>query len=64
MVRMEKDSFLSVLGAAVKFEESSLELLVGRVVKSEKWTAMAGTQGYPTNTLTKLHLIEVGENVD
>jgi len=64
MVRMEKDLFLSILGATVKFEESSLELLVGRVVKGVKGTAMADAQGYPTNMLTKLHLIEIGENVD
>jgi len=64
MVGMEKDLSLSILGAAVKLKESRLEMFVGRIVKSKKWTVMTGTQGYPTNTPTELHLVEVGENVD
>jgi len=64
MVGMKKNPLFSVLGVTMKFKESRLKVFIGRVVKRKEGTTMTGAQRYPTNTLTELHLVEVGENVD
>jgi len=58
---MEEKSF--ILGMAAELEKLRFEILVRGAIQGEEGATMARVQRHPTNKLTKLHLVEVGENV-